>query len=90
MAMKQGETLDIFCPAHFGYGNEEKYSHFGLDKIPANSDLKFHLELLATAENYEDLIEKLNEKNIPVPEVETKSKGGVIGSAYKKQPLKEE
>lgn len=36
-----GDTLEITCPAHLAYNTREMYSHFGSDKIPLRSAIKF-------------------------------------------------
>lgn len=40
MGMKEGGKRTLFVPAHLGYGEREK------SKIPAHSNLIFHIELL--------------------------------------------
>jgi FKBP-type peptidyl-prolyl cis-trans isomerase len=40
MGMKEGGKRKLFVPAHLGYGERTK------PKIPANSNLIFHIELL--------------------------------------------
>lgn len=40
MGMKEGGKRTLFVPSHLGYGDREKA------KIPANSNLIFHIELI--------------------------------------------
>jgi hypothetical protein len=58
--MKAGEKITLKCPPFYAYGGEEKYSHFGSEKIPAYSELVFELELL----NCETTAGKLNKHNL--------------------------
>ena len=58
-SMKAGEKITLKCPPFYAYGGEEKYSHFGSEKIPAYSELIFELDLL----NCETTGSKLNKAN---------------------------
>ena len=57
VSMHAGEKFKIKCPAHYAYGGEEKYSHFGSSKIPSNSNLIFDIELLNCATSFTELDE---------------------------------
>ena len=58
-AVSSGESITIDCPAFYAHGGSEFYSDFDHEKIRANTDLTFTLDIL----NCEETLEDLNEKN---------------------------
>ena len=60
ISLKAGESIKMRCPAFYAYGGEEKYSHFGSVKIPANSELIFEIDVL----NCEETDKALDSANL--------------------------
>ena len=44
--LQSGENIRISCPAYLANGGAESYSHFGSQKIPANTPITYDLEIL--------------------------------------------
>lgn len=55
VGLHAGEQLTMKCPSFYAYGGNERYSHFGSAKIPANSALTFELDVLNCESNAHDL-----------------------------------
>mmetsp|Transcript_29539 Transcript_29539/g.44997 ORF Transcript_29539/g.44997 Transcript_29539/m.44997 type:complete len:135 (+) Transcript_29539:460-864(+) len=67
--MQGGQSVTVKCPSFYAYGSSDKYSHFGHEKIPANSDLTYEIEVLGCEERFETLKTKMTEQKIKLPRV---------------------
>ena len=61
--------VTINCPGELAYGKNEKYSNFGHEKIPANSDLTFEVDILGCEEQLEVLEKSMKAKKVALPVV---------------------
>jgi len=58
--MSKGETIEIYCPSRFANGGATVYSHFDSETVPADTDLRFKIEILEC----ETQLESANKVNL--------------------------
>lgn len=54
--LHSNEKIKVSCPAYLSNGGAVQYSHFGSQKIPANTPLIYELEILECSHRFEDLL----------------------------------
>jgi len=50
-----GQNVKVKCPAYYVNNNRDRYSHFGHEKIPADTDLIYEIEVLGCSDKFETL-----------------------------------
>ena len=59
--LSKGEKISILCPAHYANGGASVYAHFDHEQIPAQTDMKYKIEILECESNLTNF-NKVNEK----------------------------